>query len=260
MLNEYLSYSQIKRIKPALALTNNKGYPIETMEQVKKRMGCDMILSGGAFNLKTYELSSGLKIDGRVVKDNQTHGLGSNDEKHLEWSYAGIWHKDWIGAFYDTINNGVHSNKLNDKAKRGRLGVGAGTDGVQFVAIGESEKAYRCTSTTFMLTYFKGCKHAINEDGGFTVQYDTPFGKYTSTRRAPWYICIWLVNPLISFQVFNVRTYLAVRDKPSLVYKELGRLHTGDVVQVRAWSGNYAEIDYHGRNAYVTGKYIRRVL
>ena len=258
MLNEYIPYSRIKRIKPVLTLTDKKGKPTETMADVKKRTGCTIIVNAGTFNMSTYELDSGLKIDGKYYKQKQNYGFGSNNEKTLEWSYAGVWTKDWFGAFYDTLNNGVHSNKFNDKSKRGRTGIGFNKDGIRLVAIGDSE-SQTCTSTDFMQKYFKDCDYAINLDGGGSTQYDSPFGRYTSTRKLPWFLCIWLTEDTVPYQVFNVKTYLTFRDKPSVLCKELGRFYSGNIVRVKGWNGSYAEVVHNGRTGFVTGKYIKRI-
>jgi len=258
MLNEYIPYTRIKCIKPVLTLTDKKGKPIETMADVKKRTGCTVIVNAGTFNMKSYALDSGLKIDGKVLKHKENYGLGTNNEKTLEWSYAGTWHKDWFGAFHDALKLGEHLYKLNDKAKRGRTGIGCNKDGIRIVAIGDSE-SQKCTSTNFMQKYFKDCDYAINLDGGGSTQYDSPFGRFTSSRKLPWFLCIWLTEDTVPYQVFNVKTYLTFRDKPSILCKELGRFYSGNIIRVKGWNGSYAEVVYNGRIGFVTGKYIRRV-
>jgi len=258
MLNERIPYDNILRIKPVVAkIVNGKR---ETMAQVKARTGCHLIINGGTYTPQ-YKPDSGLKIDGEVLGKGYM-GLGSNDERTLEISYAGTWHKDYFGAYGDYIRDGVYSPVLSGSVsttKRGRTGIGITDKELVIVSIADNEKS-KCSLPTFMRTYFAGCKHAINLDGGGSSQWDGPYGKYESGRRVLWYLCIWLKEPTVAYQVFNVKTYLAARDKPSVICKELGQLHTGDVVRVKAWSGSYAEIDYNGRSAFVTGKYIKRVV
>ncbi len=59
--------------------------------------------------------------------------------------------------------------------------------------------------------------------------------------------------------VCNVFSWLSVRSKPAMSgYTEIGRLHSGDVVQVVGTRGNYAKIIYGGGYGYVTRAYLRR--
>lgn len=62
-----------------------------------------------------------------------------------------------------------------------------------------------------------------------------------------------------TYEVFNVVTYLAVRDRAkSSGYKELGKLKRGDRVQVVGFDGNYAKIILDGGYGYVTKSYVRK--
>jgi hypothetical protein len=256
MLNEFIPYDRIVKIKPVIAQVI-KGKR-ETMAQVKKRTGCTLIVNGGTYTPQ-YKPDSGLKIDGNETRRSEYYGLGSNDEKHLEFSYAGIWTKDYFGAYKDYIRDGVFVPRLKDNAKRGRTGVGYDARGIRVVSIADNDASNKCTSTAFMQTYFKDCTHAINLDGGGSSQWDGPAGYFESGRRVLWYLCLWTKPETVDFVVHNVRTYLTARNKASVFCKELGRLHTGDLVKVKEFVGSYAKIAHGSGVAYVTGKYLRRL-
>ena len=192
MLNLKIPKARIEKIKPVIAVKINGKY--ETMDQVKKRTGCTHIINAGTYNMKTYALDTGLKIDGKVLKAGW-HGMGINNGRDLIWSYAGNWAQDYFGAFYDTVRNGKHwhESRMNDRSARGRTGFGYDKDSIYIVSIGDTESQYRCSSTDFMQRYFAGkADFACNLDGGGSSQWITPEKSYRSGRRVLWYICIWI--------------------------------------------------------------------
>lgn len=63
-----------------------------------------------------------------------------------------------------------------------------------------------------------------------------------------------------TYEVFNVITYLAVRDQAKASgYKELGKLKRGERIQVVGFDGNYAKIAFGTGYAYVTKAYVKKV-
>lgn len=253
--HETIPYDRIDRIKPVIAQKIGNRY--ESMAEVKKRTQCTHIINGGTYN-SARELDSGLKIDNTVLKSG-AFGFGIIESEKIVWSYGGTWCKDWFGAFGDIVRNGVHQPVLNDKAKRGRTGVGISDKGVTLAVVQDKKKG-ACTSTDFMQTYFKDCTHAINLDGGGSSQCNTPHIKIVSGRPVVWYLCLWVKpDDGVKCKVVNVRTWLTVRSKPSLSCYTLGKLYTGNHITVLEWLGTYAKIDYYGDTAYVTAKYLRRL-
>lgn len=111
MLSEFIPYEKIIKIKPVIAQRVNGKR--ESMAQVKKRVGCTLIVNGGTYTTG-YVPDSGLKIDGRDYSRSEYYGLGSNDEKHFEFSYAGKWTRDYIGAHKDYIRDEMFSPVLKD--------------------------------------------------------------------------------------------------------------------------------------------------
>jgi LysM repeat protein len=192
MLSLKIPKSKITKIKPVLTMKINGKY--ESMQQVKDRVGCDYIINAGTYNMTTYALDSGLKIDGKVLKEGY-HGFGTKDEKTLEFIYGGNGMNDFFGAFHDIIRGGKYweETKMNDKAKRGRTGIGFDNDSVYITVIGDKDNKYTCTSTDFMTKYFLGkCDYAINLDGGGSSQWIAPDSRYISGRLVAWYLCIWV--------------------------------------------------------------------
>jgi LysM repeat protein len=193
MLSIKIPSAQITKIKPVLARKKANG-EYESMTEVKARVGCTHIINAGTYNMTTYALDSGLTIDGKVLKAGY-HGFGTKDEKTLQFIYAGTGMKDYFGAFHDIIREGKYweESKMNDTSNRGRTGLGINPDGsITIVSIGDTEAKYKCGSTAFMSTYFKGCTYAINLDGGGSSQWITPNSKFISGRHVAWYLCLWI--------------------------------------------------------------------
>ena len=238
MLNQRIKFDDILKIKPVLAERN------EDIRAVKQRTACDYIINAGTYNMTTRNLDSGLKIDGKVLKSGH-YGFGIKDNR-LEWSYAGNWHKDWFEQF-----------GLRDNSKRGRTGVGITKDELVLVAIADTDRLYKCGVDYFLKTYFKGCTHAINLDGGGSSQWIAPSSSFRSGRLVVWYLCVWL-NPKQSHRrTVTARTGLRVRATPSILGKQIGLFKLGTVVTVTEIAKGWAKINSNGLVGWCSEVYLK---
>lgn len=181
-LNVHIPYDRIARIAPVVA---EKG---EGIVSVAARVGADYVLNGGTYDLVTRELDSGLKIDGEYLMQRESHGLGIRADGKLEWSYGGKWTPSWIGYYSCGAADGkLYGRHITDK--RQRTGMGITEDGIVLAATTAG-----MTTADFAAKYFAGCKAWINLDGGASTQWVTPEGRYTTSRKVMWYVCVWLIK------------------------------------------------------------------
>lgn len=112
-------------------------------------------------------------------------------------------------------------------------------------ALGAVVGSYKCGDIVHVTSKQNGWAHT--ERGWVSMQYLAPTADSTPTVKGE------------TYEVFNVVTYLAVRDRAkSSGYKELGKLKRGDRVQVVGFEGNYAKIILDGGYGYVTKSYVRK--
>ena len=184
---------KIKPTKISIYTANGK----LTCAQVRKKTGCDICINGTLYNMKTYAPVCDVKIDGKVLSDDQYKylGYGWNKGEHRAVVSTEMTKWDNYISCIMMINNGSAIDMYYSKdvgGKRGRTAFGYKADGTMVIYCYKDSSSGACTPEQLqskMLSY--GCVDAICLDGGGSSQIDSDFGKVTSSRKVANYICIW---------------------------------------------------------------------
>ena len=68
---------------------------------------------------------------------------------------------------------------------------------------------------------------------------------------------IMIIDSLVCKKIINVNTALNVRELPNTNSKILGQLKNGDIVQVTGKANNWYRINYNGKDAFISGDYVK---
>lgn len=187
---------KIKPKKMSIYVANGK----YTCAQVRQKTGCDVCINGTLYNMSNYETCCDVKIDGKVMSDDQYIYLGygwNNDDSRATVSLSNEMSKwdNYISCIM-MINNGsateMHYSSSVGGAKRGRTAFGYDKDGMMIIYCSKDGTSDSCNVKQLqakMLSY--GCVDAICLDGGGSSQVDSDDGKIKSSRKVANYICIW---------------------------------------------------------------------
>lgn len=185
----------------------------KSIQQVKDETGCDAIINGGLYNLRTKAPACHLKVDGTVLGADQYsywgYGWNAGYSPILMSNYDNaenyiccvclVREKKREPLFYSSAIGGSRERTAIGTYQDGRLWLYASQDGLtpeelQNVAI----KA--------------GVQDAIMLDGGKSTQAIFSGGKLLSSRIVANYICVWdeqATNTIYRVQVgaFHNKTY-----------------------------------------------------
>lgn len=171
----------------------------KSISKIKSELGCDAIINGGLYDMKTWQPVCHLRVDGKqIVSDPyeyQGYGweradinmMSSKDESRVA---------NFICCVALAQDNKVVSPMIYDSdaigGKRGRTAIGTRSDG-QIVLFcskdGSSESMTPEQLAVAMLSL--GCKDAVMLDGGKSSQCIFPSGSVLSSRNVQNYIAIW---------------------------------------------------------------------
>ena len=187
--------ASIERV--AIALSRGR-----TMAQVKAAEKCDYIINGGLYNLRTYKPESLLKVDGKVLSNEEWGAWGYAWDKgpdiemrsiHLDGgNYANYIACVALLTPWDGIND-----KLSYPAalggKRGRTAI-ALTDDSLILYCSKDKSGYDVTPEVLRKgLYDMGAKTALMLDSGQSSQCDFGGGAVIrAERNTQNYICVWV--------------------------------------------------------------------
>lgn len=171
----------------------------KTMTQIKKELGCDVIVNGGIYNMSNFVPYCWLKADGKLLaSDHYTYyGYGWNAYSLIMDSSVNIGKYQNYLACVAMLKDGQNLDLIYDAAmggKRGRSAIGVRQDG-QVVVWCTSDGAYALTPEQLQVEMKNlGCVSALMLDGGGSCQCVMPNGTITSSRIVQNFICIWIAK------------------------------------------------------------------
>ena len=160
----------------------------------------DIIINTALFDTLTGNIISRVVAEGMQhggsASWTQTWGIAFGDEKgpRISWD-NGVKAPEYIGPYSSMIYNGEIGDGLsgsNAVDKRGRTAIGLTEDSLVVLCIPDdcSDKMNSTTLCNYMKE--RGCSFAINLDGGGSSQYKDGDRKYSSGRKCPAWLAIWL--------------------------------------------------------------------
>lgn len=164
---------------------------------IKKEIGCDILINGGLFDMRTFTPNCWLKANGTVWHQEawSDFGLGWDSVKPVMDSSANIGkYKNFISCV--ALMRGGVALPLSYPAAlggvRGRSAVGVRADGVVVVYCSADNTADACTPERLQgIMREQGCTDALMLDGGASSQCITPSGTISSQRIVHNFIAIW---------------------------------------------------------------------
>ena len=178
----------LNRIEKCSIYVNTKR---KSMSQIQAEIGCDYIINGGLFDMKTFKPMNHLVVDGKVLsKSLGKTGASFNGDK-IELSYDNqIGYPDHVSGYPVLVQNGKINNFTTPKGLEGarpRSCIGKTTDSF-IVATFEG-----CTLQVAAQKMLElGCIWAINLDGGGSTQAIFDGQKDTASRIVHNFLCVWL--------------------------------------------------------------------
>lgn len=177
----------------------------KTMAQIKKELGCDIIINGGIYNMSTFVPYCWLKADGKLLaSDHYTYfGYGWNAYNLIMDSSVNIGKYQNFIACVAMLKDGQNLDLIYDTAmggRRGRSAIGMRADGQVVVYCTKDGSAYATTPEQLQTEMLNlGCVSALMLDGGLSSQCIMPNGTITSTRDGGVvaihnYILIWIAK------------------------------------------------------------------
>lgn len=171
----------------------------KTMAQIKKELGCDIIINGGIYNMSTFVPYCWLKADGKLLaSDHYTYfGYGWNAYNLIMDSSVNIGKYQNFIACVALRKDGQDLDLIYDTAmggRRGRSAIGVRQDG-QIVVWCTQDGAYALTPEQLQVEMKNlGCVNAVMLDGGGSCQCAMPNGTVTSSRIVHNFLCIWIAK------------------------------------------------------------------
>lgn len=171
----------------------------KAISKIKAELGCDVIINGGLYNMRTWKPVCHLRVDGKQLASDpyeyQGYGwdradismMSSNNELHVA---------NFI-CFVALVKDGVAISPLIYDASsiggaRGRTAIGTRSNGEVVVFCVKDRSSEVMTPEQLrdkMLSI--GCRDAIMLDGGKSSQCICPSGTVTGFRDVQNYIAIW---------------------------------------------------------------------
>lgn len=218
-----------------------------TMQQIKAETGCDVIINGGLYDMNTYRPVCHLKVDGKVLSQDQYTYLGygwSGDETpRLVTDYSSM---DNYICCVCLVREGAKAPLYYDKSVGGareRTAIGTMHDGSLWVYVGSNPQTPEALQETAVMA---GVRDAIMLDGGASTQGILPGYTTTSKRNVHNYICIWEEKEDSGMDIIQI---------PSNAGNYGGKRKVGDI--------KYIVLHYTGNNgdsARANGLYFQRTV
>lgn len=191
---------EIKQAKKIQIIINDGTMTAAT---VKKKYGCDDVIGGVLYDMRTYKICWLCRINGITqYKDNQyanTYGYAWNNEdtdfsitqarnmEKYDNFIAGVW----------MINNNKPQEMWpspDQAAARGNVAIGHKNGSIMFYCTKDGKEALTPWQLQSKLLA-EGWSDAIMLDGGGSSQMQTPNGNITSSRKIKTFILIWEKEP-----------------------------------------------------------------
>lgn len=207
--------------------------PTEEIRNARARVGADIMINGGLFNLSTGATECGLKVNGVWVrKVFGVNGLAMNGNKaqiiYMDSNRDAQW-TDFIQCHGELVMAGVIKSTPKLLDKRGRTAVGTKPDGslVTYVCTDGADALNGQQLASKMLAL--GCNYAVNMDGGGSSSYIGPDATILPDRKIDNFIAIYLEKT----EDKPVSTGIKAADLARLVQTKLGQPYVyGAVGQV----------------------------
>lgn len=174
----------------------NTGY--KSIAAIKNELGCDAIINGGLYDMRSFLPVGWLKVDGKNIRTEDWFdiGFGWNDKTLVMDGTNNIWaYKNYI-ACVALIKHGATIDPLNYDAalggKRGRTAIGIRADGRVVLYCAQDGTSWALTPEQLREEMWNlGCDSAIMLDGGGSSQCIMPNGTIYSSRIVQNYIAVW---------------------------------------------------------------------
>ncbi len=172
--------------------------PVEDIRTVRARVGADIMINGGLFNLTTGATACGLKVDDVWVRRAYgVYGLAMNGDRaqvvYMDNARDALW-SDFVQGYGELILNGNVKPTPHLTDRRGRSAVGTRADGslVIYVCNDGADALTGQELASKMLEM--GCNYAINLDGGGSSSYVGPDTTILPNRKIDNFIGIMLAE------------------------------------------------------------------
>ena len=167
----------------------------KTAAQIQRELGCDVLINGGLFDMKTWSPCCWLKVDGNLLHTENWSDWGfgfENTNLRMDSSVNIAKYRNFITCV--SILKGGTALKLSYPAelggKRARTAIGIDTAG-RVVAYCVPETTPLTPEELQIVMRQLGCVSALMLDGGGSSQAIMPNGKVQSSRIVHNYIALW---------------------------------------------------------------------
>ena len=167
----------------------------KTAAQIQRELGCDVLINGGLFDMRTWTPCCWLKVDGKMLHSESWSDWGfgfENADLRMDSSVNIIHYHNFITCV--SILKGGTALKLFYPAelggKRARTAIGIDTAG-RVVAYCVPESTPLTPEELQVVMRQLGCVSALMLDGGGSSQCIMPNGKISSSRIVQNFIAIW---------------------------------------------------------------------
>ena len=193
-------YKEFNNIKKFCFYVNSSGNRLSAA-QVKKHVGCDIVINGSLYDMNTFKATCKVKANKKILSTNQYsyNGYGWNNGSNTLTMTTDMDAYDNYISCVCLVNYGQKQplyGTAGMNGVRGRTAIGVKKDGTVVIYVskdGQSGSYGACTIETLQQRMLAlGCYTALNLDGGGSSQYESDTDKITSSRRVHNYICIWL--------------------------------------------------------------------
>jgi hypothetical protein len=191
-LDMAIEFSEIAKMKNVFI-----GAPL-TLSMVRDMYpDADIVINTALFDMSNGKLISRLFMDGKPYGGDadwaKTWGIAFGDEAGPRQSWDnGVGAPEFIGPYSSCIFNGTIGDGLNDKSKRGRTALGLANGKLVIVCTPDGSSDAMTTAQLAQVMKDRGCTFAINLDGGGSSQFYGPENSYSSGRKCPAWLAIWL--------------------------------------------------------------------
>ena len=170
----------------------------KSLAAIKKETGADVVINGGLYNMATFQPVCHLKVDGKVLAQDQWKYNGfawNNDEAKLHLTTDYSKYDNYI-CCVEVVRGGKSVDMYYSEAmggERGRSAVGTLADGRIAVFCSRDASGMEMTPESLQKYLIsKGWIDAVMLDGGGSSQCITPEGNVSSTRIVQNVLCFWL--------------------------------------------------------------------
>lgn len=171
----------------------------KTAAQIKKELGCDIIINGGLYDMRRYVPECWLKADGKLLNAWRWSAYGYGWDKNtlvMDTSANISKYHNFINCV-ELVQNGKATPLTYDASlggKRGRTAIGTRANG-DVVVWCTADGAYALTPEQLQAEMLSlGCKDALMLDGGASSHCIFPTGSVPPSKSRPFvydYIAIW---------------------------------------------------------------------